>query len=370
MYDKHAPVALLSCGDYSPGAVAETIGKGLDLLGGLERIVKPGDRVLLKPNLLIAAKPAKAVTTHPQIVEAAIEAVKDLGATPFVADSPGFGSPRSMFAATGLGEVCERHGVQYGFFEEKTRVDGLEGGRFRRFEVAREALEADCIINLAKAKTHQQLTLTLGVKNLFGCVVGLEKPQWHLRAGHDVDNLARMMAELAVVVDADLTILDGVLGMDGNGPSFGGRAREFGFLALSANPFALDVAIAHLFGLPPRKIPITAAGIELGVSPASIGEVEVLGADPAELKVDDFLIPESRKPTMQLPGFLFRMLKRFFTPRLHVDPRKCIVCNACVEVCPTGAARNEGGRVRIETRDCITCYCCSEVCPQDAIELR
>ena len=370
MYDKNAPVALMPCGDYNPDTVAETIGKGLDLLGGLDRFVSTGDRVLLKPNLLIAGKPEKAITTHPAIVDAAIRAVKDLGAKPFVADSPGFGNPRSMYAATGIGEVCERHDVPYRFFEEKTGIDGIEGGRFRRFDVAREALEADCIINLAKAKTHQQLTLTLGVKNLFGCVVGLEKPQWHLRAGHDVAHLARMMAELAVAIDADLTILDGVLGMDGNGPSVGGRAREFGFLALSANPFALDVAVTHLFGLPPKKIPIIAAGIELGVSPASIGEVQLLGANPAELKVDDFLIPESRKPTMQLPGFLFRLLKRFFTPRLRVDPRKCIVCNACVAICPTGAARKDGNLVRIETRDCITCYCCSEVCPQDAIELK
>lgn len=368
MYDTADPVALLDCPDYEPTRLEAAFVEGFELLGGLGRFIRPGDRVLLKPNLLVAAQPHKAITTHPEIVATAIRLVRDHGAKPIVGDSPSFGSDRRISELSGIGEVCRRLETPFVFFKERVEVQGVEGGTFRRFQVAREALEADRIINLAKAKTHQMLTLTLGVKNLFGCVVGYDKPRWHLRAGRNVTMLGRMIAELALVIDADLTILDAVLGMDGNGPS-NGRPREFGFLGMSANPFALDFVVSHLFGLPAGRIPTISAGIELGASPASMKDIEVLGADPKSLAVKDFEPPDAQRAALRIPGFIYRLLKRLFTPKVSINQAKCAVCNACVEICPTGAAQNKGSTVVISRKDCISCYCCAEVCPYDAIDI-
>jgi ferredoxin len=212
------------------------------------------------------------------------------------------------------------------------------------------------------------MTLTLGVKNLFGCVVGLDKPRWHLKAGTDEAYFGRMLAELAIAVDAELTILDAVVGMDGNGPG-GGRQRDFGFLALSANPFALDVAVAGLFGVDPRKVPALAAGIELGAAPASPAEIKTLGADPSELRVHDFLPPSAQRIGFNMPAPLFRFLKRLFTPKVRIRHRRCVRCMACVEICPADALHNDGKRVHVDRSVCINCYCCAEVCPHNAVRI-
>ncbi|HUX05980.1 MAG TPA: DUF362 domain-containing protein [Acidobacteriota bacterium] len=369
MYRKNDPVVLVQCQHYSVESIVKSLNRGLEHIGGLESFIKPGERVLLKPNLLRAAPPESAVTTHPAVVEAAIRLVREAGAEPFVGDSPGFGSANKVARAAGIEEVCLRLGVPLINFEQKITIDGIEGGFFRRFEVAKDAIEADRIINLAKAKTHQQMTLTLGVKNLFGCLPGLDKPRWHLQAGTDESYFGRMLAELAIIVAADLTILDAVVGMDGNGPG-GGRVREFGFLALSGNPFALDVAVAGLFGIAPQKVPALAAGIELGAAPSSPKEIEIRGADPESLRVSDFLMPSAQRVGFGLRGFLFRALKRTFTPRVRIRHRKCVLCNACVEICPANALSNDGKRIRVSRKDCINCYCCAEVCPHEAIRIR
>lgn len=369
MYRKNDPVALEHCPGYSVESVIESLRTGLEHLGGLERFIKPGERVLLKPNLLRAAPPEAAVTTHPVVVEAAIQLVREIGAEPFVGDSPGFGSAGKVARASGIEKVCLRLDVPLINFEQKVTRDGIEGGMFRRFEVAKEAIEADKIINLAKAKTHQQMTLTLGVKNLFGCLPGLDKACWHLQAGTDEFYFGRMLAELAILIEADLTILDAVVGMDGNGPG-GGRVREFGFFALSENPFVLDVVVSGLFGIDPRKVPVLAAGIELGAAPSSPKEIEILGADPYSLKVSDFLIPSAQRVGFGLRGLLFRALKRTFTPKVRIRHRRCVLCNACVEICPADALSNDGKRIRVSRKDCINCYCCAEVCPHNAVRIR
>jgi uncharacterized protein (DUF362 family)/Pyruvate/2-oxoacid:ferredoxin oxidoreductase delta subunit len=368
MYNPTDPVALVPCPDYSAEIVRARLHEGLELLGGLGRFLRPGEKVLLKPNLLRAALPEAAVSTHPAIVEAVILAVKEAGAQPFVADSPGFGSLRRIGEASGLAAVCRRQGVPFYFFEQRMEIEGIEGGVFRRLEVARDAIEADKIINLAKAKTHQQMILTLGVKNLFGCVVGLDKSRWHLKAGTDEAYFGRMLAELAIAIDADLTILDAVLGMDGNGPG-GGRPRNFGFLAMGVNPFTIDVVVANLFGVDPRRVPALATGIELGVTPAGADQIEVLGTDPLNLRVTDFLLPIAQRVGTNIPIPLFHFLRRLFTPKVRIRHRRCVRCKACLEVCPANAIFDDGKRLHVRRNICINCYCCAEVCPEDAVRI-
>ncbi len=123
------------------------------------------------------------------------------------------------------------------------------GEPFKKIEIARDALEADVLINLPKLKTHSQMLLTLGVKNLFGCIVGFGKPQWHLRAGVDREVFATLLVRIYQAIRPKLTILDGILAMEGEGPGRGGQPKELGFLLGSADAVALDVAVCRLLGL-------------------------------------------------------------------------------------------------------------------------
>ena len=369
-YNIADPVALLPCSDYDPAAVRAALDEGLKLLGDHGIIGRPGERVLLKPNLLRAAHPEAAVTTHPVIVEAAINAVRAAGAEPLVGDSPSYGSFERVAEVSGLAEVCRRLQVPIFALDDPVPLQLDGGARFRRLEVARAVLEVDRVVNLAKAKTHQQMLLTLGVKNLFGCVYGLEKARWHFKAGTDARHFARMIAELAAAVGADLTVLDAVVGMDGDGPG-GGRVRPMGFLALGRNPFAVDVVTAGLFGIPPERVPVLAAGRELGLAPARAADVEILGVgDWRELAIPDFRLPGAAKVGWSLPRPIFRLLKRLFTPQPKIDRERCTLCGDCVDVCPADAMTNAGGRIEISYRDCINCYCCAEVCPHSAVNIR
>lgn len=367
-YGASDPVALLPCRSYEPADLESRLDEGFTALGGLDRWVRQGDRVLLKPNLLRAAPPEAAVTTHPAVVEAAIRLVRRVGGRPFVADSPSFGPFARLARLSGLGAVCELAGVPFFTFAERTIIR-KDGGYFRQLEVCREVRYVDCIINLAKAKTHQQMLLTLGVKNLFGLVVGFDKARWHLRAGKDLRFFGRMLAELAVSAAADLTVLDAVVGMDGDGPG-AGRPRNFGFLAVGRNPFAVDVLAAGILGIKPHLVPALQAGIDLGVAPGSAEEVEVLlESDWKALAVSDFLVPRARRADFRIPRPFLQLLRRLLTPRVRIDAGLCTLCGACIEACPPGVMSKSNGAVRIEQSGCISCYCCAEVCPNKAVRI-
>jgi uncharacterized protein (DUF362 family)/Pyruvate/2-oxoacid:ferredoxin oxidoreductase delta subunit len=364
------PVALVSCSSYDTEPVRAALEEALRRLGGLKDFIKPGDSVLLKPNFLRTARPEAAVTTYPAVVEAVALMVRDAGAIPVLGDSPALQSCERVAEVSGIAAVCRRLNIPLLPFKEKVVV-GTDGrGHFRRFDVAKEVTEVDRIINLPKAKTHQQMTLTLGVKNLFGCIVGTDKSKWHLRAGMDSRFFGRMLAELALAVGADLTILDAVVGMDGDGPG-GGRVRPFGFLAAGPNPFTLDVVVSELFGIPAKKVPALASGIELGAAPASARLCSIAAdGDWRAFAVPDFLPPGAARVGFNIPGPLFRFLRRFFTPRPKIDRKLCVLCNACVEACPAECMTNTGDRIVIRYDDCISCYCCAEVCPHKAVKIK
>ncbi|HSO20037.1 MAG TPA: DUF362 domain-containing protein, partial [Desulfosarcina sp.] len=186
--------------------------------------IDAGTRVLIKPNLLAPAAPEKAVTTHPQIVRAAAEFAIERGAGVQISDSPAMGNFSRLLKKGGYAEMLEDLDVTVKPFDETVTVD--VGDPFGGIEIARDAMEADVVLNLAKLKTHTQMMLTLGVKNIFGCIVGLKKPEWHMRTGVDRQMFARLIVGIFEAVQPAYTIVDGVLAMEGQGPGKGGTPRE------------------------------------------------------------------------------------------------------------------------------------------------
>lgn len=329
----------------------------MNRLGGREAI-REGMRVIIKPNLLSAAKPHHAVLTHPLIVRAAVEYVLGQGARPEVRDSQAIGSFERILRENGLDKAMEGLPVTVREFRDSVPVDA--GPPFGKIELSREVLTADMVINLPKLKTHSQMAMTLGVKNLFGCVVGYRKAEWHLRAGVDRDLFARLLVQIACTVRPAFTIMDGILAMEGEGPGRSGTPRALGILMAATNPFALDEAVCRLVGFPPEKLPTCRAARELGL-PGE--EVAIDGELP---EVQGFRIPGT-DPLFFGSAPVNSLMRRHLLQRPVCDPESCTLCGICRDMCPAKAITVEETGLRFDYDACIRCYCCIEVCPCGAL---
>ena len=282
-------VSLLRAHDYELETLRTKLEQLLAPLGGMAAYVKPGDRVLLKPNLLTGARPTKECTTRPEIVRVVAEAVIAAGGKPFVGDSPAFGSAKGVAKANGLAAVIEDLNLPLVEFKGK-RYKSI-GDSFDHLRLSKEAMDADVVINLPKVKSHCQITLTMGVKNLFDCVPGKMKAWWHLEAGKDQDRFGTMLVETARAIAPNLTIIDGIIGHEGMGPS-AGEPRDLGILGASNDVFALDLSIATLLGVDTRTIPTIPAAEKLGLSPLTLDPIEFPQLTPQELAVTDWQLPQ------------------------------------------------------------------------------
>jgi len=354
--------------DYDKNGVYRAIREAIDLLGGIGRFVSPGERILLKPNLLSPASPDKAITTHPAVVRAVIELVREAGGRPFIGDSPGIATLARAAEVAGIREVAGQAGVELLEFDLPQEVKVPPHFRFKRIEVAKAALEADGIINLPKLKTHSQMTLTLSVKNLFGCIPRRRKAQWHFQAGLNRERFAEMLLEIYLVMKPRLSILDGILGMEGDGPGSSGKPRWMGLLAASEDGLGLDMAIAHLLAIPFLSIPTIKAAQERGLIPMGLGELEIKGEGSGEMRVPSFLPPKSLDVGWGIPPILHGALRNALTARPVIDSPRCILCHICSEACPSQAIQEKRGKLTIDASKCIRCFCCQELCPEGAVK--
>lgn len=360
-------VVIHRCASYNEKEVYEAVKGAITPLGGINGFVKKGERVLLKPNLLAGRPPEAAVTTHPSVVLALITLVKEAGATPVVGDSPGIGNARKTAEKCGVLDVCRTTGTELIDLRDCVSVENPSGSTFKRLEVAREIFNVAGIINLPKLKTHAQMYLTLGVKNLFGCVPGKRKPQWHLSAGVDSLYFASMILDLYLFLKPRLTVMDGIVGMEGNGPG-NGDPRHMGLIFASSDAVAMDAVIAEVVGAKPQDLPILKAAGLMGMKQADVHGVEVLGVPLDSARVRGFRFPPVVGVNFaeRLPYFIDKRLRKALTSRPHIDHGRCTLCTVCMEVCPA-SVMSKTKRIDIDYNRCIRCYCCQEMCPQGAI---
>lgn len=357
-------VSIVRCSDYERGRVLAAVRSAVDLAGGMRRFVSSGDRVLIKPNLLKGRPPAAAVTTHPEIVRAVIRLVREAGGRPEVGDSPGMGSLRRVCQKAGLQEVLEQEGVPLADFDSVAAVKGP--GRFQRFEIARAASDADVIINVPKLKTHGMTVLTGAVKNLFGCIPGRRKVQWHFNTGVDHEAFMQMLVDLSALLGPKLTVMDAVVGMEGNGPG-SGDPREIGVLLAGSDPVAVDAVAAAVVNVPAGQLPVLRAARAAGTGETDLGRISLAGEALADVQVRNFRLPPHEHPEWPIPEWLRRTLKEALTTRPVIDRNACAGCGVCQGHCPQQAIGGKGKDLVVDYRTCIRCFCCQEFCPQGAI---
>lgn len=382
-------VALVGCPDYDLERVEAAVRRSLDLLGGMGAFVQPGQRVLLKVNLLRPLAPERAATTHPAVVAAVAKLVIEAGGQPMIGDSPGGpyseGIMRASYRKTGMAWAAEVSGAELCLDTRSAQVP-CEGKVLRRLDIIQAALDADVLINLAKLKTHNLTTMTLAVKNLFGLVPGAIKIGYHAKL-QDVGLFTEGLLDILAYARPALNLIDGIVGMEGNGPS-GGDPRTLGAVIASADAVAADVAAAAVVGIPPCDVRTTRTALERGLTSGRLEDLELLG-DPIEtLQVQDWrlgtasavdpgLLPRMLRPLLRSDGverrtWFSRMAYSTASRQLVAAPSagaKCVGCGFCAKHCPVNAITVTNGRAQMDLSRCIRCYCCHELCPYEAVTL-
>jgi uncharacterized protein (DUF362 family)/Pyruvate/2-oxoacid:ferredoxin oxidoreductase delta subunit len=370
MSSKPATVAIQRCSTYSETEVAAAVRTAVESVGSLDAIIRPGDRVLLKANLLAPVAPDAAVTTHPAVVKAVIALVREVGGEPFVADSPGFlfvGGEDSALTASGVKQAADEMGVESFQFEHieqpyvDTEVPGSEW--LDRIYAARLVLEADVIITLPKLKTHENTMLTGAVKNMFGAVATRTRKKAH-RAG-SYERFSAAVVDIFSALTPAFAVMDAVVGMEGSGPRHG-APRQAGLVLASVDSVALDAVAAALIGFEPDEVATTrnAAGRGLGVS--DLAAIETMG-----VSIDEGAVPFQKPGSLKrnVPSFLFAIADRLTRVQPVTTESICTQCEQCKEACPVAAIKM--GPYPVIDRDrCIECYCCNEMCPTGAMALK
>ncbi|WP_440947283.1 DUF362 domain-containing protein [Methanosarcina sp. T3] len=360
-------VSIVRCSDYS--GVKAAIKEALALIGGLESVISPGNRVLLKPNVLAIRAPEDAVTTHPTVVAAMCELVMEAGGIPVIGDGSGIAKPGSTttseaFRASGTEGVASAFGVELINFETSgyTEVAVPDAGQFPRLYIAKAVLEADVVISLPKLKTHELTLYTGAVKNLFGTI-----PQKNRKQAHALEDRAlfgNAVLDIYSIVKPHLAVMDGVLGMEGNGPA-NGIPVFAGVVMASYDCVALDIVASELIGIDPLKVPTNKVALSRGFGTE---HPEVVGTPLEEVKVR-FKRSEGGI-TAYLPSFLIGILRKQLTVKPFINTSSCAFCKACVMNCSANAIEEVGRSLKINQQKCIQCYCCRELCPNDAVEIK
>ncbi len=364
-------VALQKCNEYDFDKVLNAIKTMFELVPPPD--VK-GKTVLLKPNILYPKAPELAVCTHPVVVGAAVRAFADLGAARVIAgESPAIANSTNAAKATGMYEQVINNGGEWADFKEAVSILCPDGKVVNNLDFAKQFLEADLVVSLSKLKSHQLMTYTGAMKNLFGLMIGLEKAGCHYRFSKKED-FAAFLTDLVVAAKPQYAIMDAIVGMDGPGGPGSGDPIKLGFLAASDNILALDWKCSELVGYNPHNILNLEDALKRGIWLKNPAEITTCGAAEEDCRSTTFrIVRESKTLQKNMPGFINFLVAKILTKTPHFNARKCKKCRRCEQICPAHIIKMEGADSTARLADkskCLHCFCCHEICPADAIVLR
>ena len=331
----------------------------LKSLGGLHKFINKGDKVLLKTNILNASEPEKAVVTNPLLLAHVAKQIFKLDATPFIGDSPSgnFSKRRleKVYRKTGLTALSKEHGIELNYDTSYKKITIPNGKKLKQSRICNFVLNADKIIALPKIKTHSLMIMTLATKIMFGAVPGLTKARYHskyIKKSHFAD----MLLDVLSVTTPDLFIMDGIIGMQGDGP-MNGTPVDLGIVLASDHATALDLSVCTILDIEPMGIPTLKQARIRQLWPEKITYPLL---SPDEIKINEFILPSTA-------GYLLTGEKK---PKKHpAITTNCVACGDCLRICPKEAISIKDKIAQINYAKCIKCFCCHEVCTHNAITL-
>ena len=360
-------IFFISQKNYSRPEIKNAVKRAFDNFGGAGNFIKSRDKVLLKVNLVSGHEIERRVTTDPSIVRAVAETVLECGAIPFIADSPGIDNFRSAAEKAGFMKIARDLNIECKELTEPVNLQvDKKNSDFHKIQVSRFVTEADKIINLPKLKTHGQMYLTMGVKNLFGCIPGRLKAGWHYNVGLNREKFASLLLDIYLNIKPCFTILDGVIGMQGNGPT-AGEPYNFGIIAACEDALSMDFWLCKMLGAKFEDYPLYLAAKKRNMPQCILNEKDIEGDISAGHVFENVRLPKTR--TMRLmPRLPF--IERLMTSRPVHIPELCVGCGRCQAVCAAGALKHENKHLYFDYSKCIRCYCCHEMCPVQAIKFK
>ncbi len=350
-------VSIVKCESYGKEKVFLAVKQALSLIGF--RMPKSGAKILLKPNLLGAFPLENAVTTHPAVVEACCRIFK--GYKLYVGDSCGAGERKgteNAFKESGIAAVAKKYNATFINIdaEKKITIENKKNKVLKKLVTAAPVLNMDFIVNLPKIKTHMLTGYTGAMKNMFGIMPGRSKTGAHA-IGRKIEQFNQIVVDIYNAVTPNLNIMDGIVGMDGNGPS-NGNPKHTGIIAASVNGAAMDAVITQAIGFKKGDV----GTVEVARKRKLFDNIQVFG-------LKDFRCNYKKPHTYKskLTGIVFSRINRLISPRFVADKKKCIKCGYCIRACPMNCIKFVNGYPKFDSKNCISCYCCEEVCPEHAV---
>jgi len=360
-----AKVSIVKCESYDQELVFAKVREAIDLLGGITGFIKPGSRVLLKPNLLLAVEPERGVDTHPAVVRSLVRILKGINCRVYLGDGPSIWGKQCenidrVYNISGMRSIAEEEGAELVKFDRRRWRNG--------FSLTSWVDDCDYLVSLPKFKTHNMMLLTGAVKNLFGLVSNTDKTELHKKFFKKED-FARMLVDIYKEVKPALTIIDGIVAMEGSGPGTSGKLRNQGILLAGADCVALDSILALIMGLKPLDILTTKDACERNLGAADASSIEILGNSLNDATGSPFQLPGTSLGD-KIPRPFINVAKKLIKFYPEIDAVKCVSCGACIQVCPAKVMSMKKKRIVVDYSGCISCFCCQESCPSSAIEVK
>ena len=355
--------AITKCNDYTSESLYKAFN---EIIRNTDFPDVHGKKVLIKPNILSDALPEKAITTDARAIEVLLHILNERGAIAiYIGDSPATQTGKLSLSLSSLDKAAEREKAIICDFRSDNRIHEIDG---LRLPMASILDNVDIVISFAKFKTHQLMSATGAVKNMFGTIPGLNKSPLHFRY-RTPESFASFLMKLFDECHVDYAFIDAVIGMEGPGPG-NGDPRYVGLLMGSENAYALDKAEAVIMGYESVPLIKTAEKLRPGIT-----ESEYPLIKPEEVIIEDYArIGKGKKNTLRsiIGASIINVFHRHDYGRARPEfiADKCKACSRCVNICPAKALSIENGHVKFEKKKCIRCYCCHEVCPFDAIKVR
>lgn len=358
-------VSIVRCKEYDRDLVQRTVRQSVDLLGGIAAFIRPGSKVLVKPNLLMAKPPESGITTHPEVVRALVKILKEIGCEIFLGDGPSVWGSKpenvdDVYDKTGMRSLAEEEGINLVKFTRHRWRD--------KFSLTTWLDDCDYLISMPKFKSHCFTTLTGAVKNLYGLLSESSKTEVHKKYITPVV-FSGILADIYTCAKPALTIVDGIVAMEGDGPGSGGKLRNSGVLIAGSDCVAIDSILASIMGLKPNDILTIKEASLRGLGVSDIAAIRICGEELKDVTGKRFRLPVTSISNM-IPGPLLEVLKKLIRSYPKFNYAKCISCGVCIEVCPQKVIAMKAKRPVIDYSKCIRCFCCHESCPNSAIGIK
>ncbi len=367
-------VAVSACQDYDVEHVQHAIDNVLKELGGIENFVSKESKVFIKVNLVRDMPPEKCGTTNPQVVIALVNRLSKITQNIVVGDSSGGlytkASMNAVYTKCKMTDVQQASCAKLNDDFEYKNVE-IDGQVVKNCEIINAFLDADVVINITKLKTHSFAGYTGAVKNLYGLIPGLVKVEMHSRFP-DLGDFCNLLCDIEQFASSKIVlhVVDGVWGMEGDGPT-NGKPRFIGQILASKNPYALDVVSVSLFA-DPLSMPLLQVACKRGLLKSDFSDIDFDFLSWQKNKINNFETPAvtSADTFLNMPKWVKRLAKKYLTKKVQIDKSVCKGCGKCAVHCPAKAIKLKNKKANISQNKCIRCYCCQELCPFNAVKFK